>query len=125
MLIAGYVRPEAHVLAFTIDPASRDGYFKLLAKGLAVEPPSVEVQERGRKWYYFCLSRMMIMMMMTMMMPFPFFYGDPPSRTVRHGLSFRSLVALLPGRSPMLARVCQGLADGVTPLLWDEHEEAT
>jgi hypothetical protein len=102
---------------FTIDPDSREAYFELLERSATFEPPRVEVQERARKWYYFYLFRMM--------MPFPFFYGDPASPTVRHGLSFRSLDALLPGRSPVLDRVCQGIADGVTPFLWDEHEEAT
>jgi hypothetical protein len=73
------------------------------------------VQERARKWYYYYLFRMM--------MPFPFFFGDPAGKSGKFGLSFDSLDALLPGRSAVLDRVCQGIVDGVTPFEWDEFEE--
>jgi hypothetical protein len=99
---------------FTLDPASRDAYFELLEKSAAFPPPTVEVQEQARKWYYYYLFRMM--------MPFPFFYGDPAAKSGKYGLSFDSLDALLPGRSPVLDRVCQGIVDGVTPFEWDEFE---
>jgi hypothetical protein len=100
---------------FTIDPESRDAYFDLLGKSAAFPPPTSDVQERARKWYYYYLFRMM--------MPFPFFFGDPAGKSGKFGLSFDSLDTLLPGRSPVLDRVCQGIVDGVTPFEWDEFEE--
>jgi hypothetical protein len=97
---------------FSYDPASREEYFELLARGSELPRPSDEVRALARKWYYHYFFRLM--------MPFPYYEKLQTINSVR--LTFDSLAALLPGKSPVLDRICQGILDAKTPFEWDEFE---
>jgi hypothetical protein len=56
------------------------------------------------------------------MMPFRFYEEQRVDGQARTRLTFDSLDALLPGRSPVLDRVCQGIVDESIPFEWDEFE---
>jgi hypothetical protein len=99
---------------FTFDPASREEYLALLANSTQIETPSAEARGRARRWYYYYFFRMM--------MDFPFFRTDRVGSESPTTLTFSSLADLLPGRSPVLDRVCQGILDGTTPFEWDSFE---
>lgn len=96
---------------FTIDPASREEYFAVLDGIADIERASAEARARARKWYYYYFFRLM--------MPFPFYTAGVNTAA---SLDFESLDALLPGRSPTLDLVCQGIADATTRFEWDEYE---
>jgi hypothetical protein len=99
---------------FTVDPASREEYFDILARSATLPAPSAEERERARRWYYYYFFRMM--------MPFPFYKSDRVGKEAPTKLSFQSLADLLPGRSPVLDLVCRGIIDGQTPFEWDEFD---
>ncbi len=94
------------------DPTTREEYLALLAQGDQLPRPSAEIRARARQWYYYYFFRLMML--------FPF-YEDAKGQSGTR-LSFDSLAALLPGKSPVLDRICQGIFDGVTPFEWDEFE---
>jgi hypothetical protein len=96
------------------DPATREEYFSLLSQGASLARPDDEVRARARKWYYHYFFRMM--------MPFPLCEDERAAKRTR--LTFDSLKDLLPGRSPVLDRICEGIVDGTTPFEWDEFETA-
>jgi hypothetical protein len=100
---------------FSYDPATREDYFELLARGSELPRPSDEVRALARKWYYHYFFRLM--------MPFPYYEKLQTINSVR--LTFDSLAALLPGKSPVLDRICQGILDAKTPFEWDEFEPAS
>ncbi len=52
----------------------------------------------------------------------PFSYCEDKGSGLGTRLTFNSLADLLPGRSPVLDRICQGILDGQTPFEWDEFE---
>jgi hypothetical protein len=97
---------------FSYDPTTREEYFELLSRGSELPRPSEETRALARKWYYHYFFRLM--------MPFPYYEKVPTISGVR--LTFDSLAALLPGQSPVLDRICQGILDGKTPFEWDEFE---
>lgn len=100
---------------FTLDPKTRDEYFELLGRSANLRPVAEDSRDLARKWYYYYFFRLM--------MPFPFYgterndLGESITR-----LTFQSLDELLPGRSPVLDRICRGIADPSTRFEWDEFE---
>jgi hypothetical protein len=101
---------------FTFDPTTREEYFALLGRAHELPRVSEADRERARKWYYYYFFRLM--------MPFPFCDSEGQKGFAPSRLAFQSLEELLPGRSPVLDRACQGIMDGVTAFEWDEFEGA-
>jgi hypothetical protein len=101
---------------FSYDPATSEEYIELLARGADLERPSAELRERAKQWYYHYFFRLM--------MPFPFYAEEQVEGGVRRRLTFDTLDALLPGRSPVLDLVCRGIMDGTTRFEWDEYESS-
>jgi hypothetical protein len=99
---------------FTLDPSSREDYLALLARSSELPPPSDEARARARRWYYYYFFRMM--------MDFPYFRSERVGSETLTALAFASLSDLLPGRSPVLDRVCQGILDRTTQFEWDTFE---
>jgi hypothetical protein len=101
---------------FSYDPATREEYVELLARGADLERPSAALRERAKQWYYHYFFRLM--------MPFPFYEEEQVEGGVRRRLTFETLDALLPGRSPVLDLVCRGIMDGTTRFEWDGFESS-
>jgi hypothetical protein len=100
---------------FTRDPKTRDEYYELLDRSDKLEPVTDEERELARKWYYYYFFRLM--------MPFPFYEAYRNRSVTDSRITFESLADLLPGKSPVLDRVCQGIVDGKTRFEWDDFEE--
>jgi hypothetical protein len=99
---------------FTLDPSSREEYLALLTRAAELEAPTEDARDRARRWYYYYFFRMM--------MDFPFFRTEQLGKETPTTLTLSSLADLLPGRSAVLDRVCQGILDRTTPFEWDRFE---
>jgi len=98
---------------FSYDPTTVEAYFSLLAQGADLPAPTEEQRAQARKWYYHYFFRLM--------MPYPFYEGERGANGhVRGRLTFESLRDLLPGKSAVLDRICEGIVDRRVPFEWDE-----
>ncbi len=110
VIVAGhtYVRGKG----FSYDAETQDEYFALLDRVESMPRNDDEKIQRAKRWYYHYFFRLM--------MPFPLFAADEVLGLSNPRLAFDSLDALLPGRSPVLDVVCQGIIDAKTPFEWDD-----
>jgi hypothetical protein len=101
---------------YSYDVETPEEYFRLLDRVPNLPRNSEEMVHRARLYAYHFLYRLMI--------DLPLFsvsdgihLGDPR-------LAFETLEALMPGSCPALDAICQGLADGTTPFIYDPSEAA-